>query len=61
MKEITWQTTNLSQEEIESILGKDYVKTLSYINCITKAAGCWNANMREHYAAYNSLAKILKS
>lgn len=68
MSEITWRTTDLSLARIERILGRDYVEGILRLSpsaalarAQTRAAGAWDANDRERYAAYRSLERHLHS
>lgn len=64
--EITWNTTDLPKDRIEGILGKDIVhkilalpKAQGVAHATSRAKGNWDANERESYAAYRSLAKLI--
>lgn len=63
---IDWNTTDLSRERIDTILGRAWVAGMlakgtasARIACEVKAAGAWGACEREHYAAYRSLLALL--
>jgi len=65
--EITWQTTDLPLERIQRFFGKEWVddilsmdKARAFGFCASRAAGAWNANERETYAMYRSLAHIVQ-
>jgi len=64
--EITWNTTDLSPETIDRILGVGTVASaramgtaIAVRHCECRAAGWWDANEREYYAAWRSLARIV--
>jgi hypothetical protein len=64
MKTITWTTTDLTANEIETLLGKDHVAWIKRLErpadyCESRAYGWWQANERESYAAYRSLARLV--
>jgi hypothetical protein len=64
---ITWRTDDLSIGRVENILGRDWVagffddkdRERAIGHAISRARGAWDANEREHYAAYQSLARLL--
>lgn len=65
--EITWEDghhARLSMPEIRSILGAGCIEAIKRKpfpagHCQGRARGMWDANEREMYAAYRSLAKHL--
>lgn len=64
--EITWRTENLNIGRVEGILGSDIVaaffkgpRDAAITKAVCKANGAWDANNRELYAAYRSLARLL--
>lgn len=65
---IDWHTSDLSRQRVEGILGKEWVarffdlpKKDAIARAQVRARGAWNANEREHQAAYLSLARLLSS
>lgn len=64
---ITWRTDDLSIGRVETILGRNHVADFfedrsrkRAINAaVARARGAWDANDRERYAAYRSLARLL--
>ena len=64
---ITWRTDDLTIGSVETILGRDHVAKFfedrsrkRAINAaVARARGAWDANDRERYAAYRSLARLL--
>ncbi len=67
MKPITWRTDDLSIGRVETILGKDFVAAFFAADdresaigrSVGRAYGAWQANERESYAAFRSLARLL--
>ena len=68
---ITWRTGDLSRARIESIfgggaLGKKWVadilarpKAEALAYCVSRKRGAFDANDREHHAAYASLCRMI--
>jgi len=61
---ITWTTTNLTAQQIDCILGAGTVARVKAMpnaagHCAGRAAGAWDANECEHFAAYRSLSKVV--
>ncbi len=68
MKKITWSTQDLTLDEIGEVLGPEWVRVaflqqddlhIAHARAVCRAYGAWDANEREHYAAYRSLANLL--
>lgn len=67
MPEITWQTSDLSLEACAYLLGttvddlREVVSRPNFaLRAEARAAGWWDANDREQYAAWRSLAKLAR-
>lgn len=63
--EITWNTTDISMERIEARFGNDFVagvlaNPIRFIVCRNRATGAWDANDREGYAFWRSLAERIR-
>ncbi len=62
--DITWTTTDLTRAQVEDLLGSDCVARVeaqphAVVICGSRAHGAWQANERESYAAWRSLAVLL--
>lgn len=64
--EITWNTTSLTAEQIDSIIGAGTTERVVAMpnaagHCMGRASGAWMANERDSYAAWRSLHGLCPS